>query len=47
MSNEISVALAQINVVVGAIESNADRIIELFNGDWDGDVLRSYQDCIY
>ena len=28
MSNEISVALAQINVVVGAIESNADRIIE-------------------
>jgi len=28
MSNKISVALAQINVVVGAIEHNVDRIIE-------------------
>ena len=28
MSREINIALAQINVVVGAVESNVDRIIE-------------------
>ena len=28
MSDEINIALAQINVVVGAVEANVDRIIE-------------------
>jgi len=28
MSSEINIALAQINVVVGAVENNVDRIIE-------------------
>ncbi|PHR94451.1 MAG: glutamate--cysteine ligase [Robiginitomaculum sp.] len=28
-------------------KSNADILIEKYNGEWDGDILRAYQDCIY
>ena len=28
-------------------KSNSDRLIEKFNGDWNGDILRAYEDCRY
>ena len=28
-------------------KSNADRLIEKFQSDWDGDIMRAYEDCIY
>jgi len=28
-------------------KTNADRLIEKFNGDWGGNILRAYQDCRY
>lgn len=28
-------------------QSNADRLIDLFNGSWDGDITRTYKECIF
>lgn len=28
-------------------QSNADRLIDLFNGAWDGDITRTYKECIF
>ncbi len=28
-------------------ESNADRLIRQFKGAWDGDITRTYKECIY
>jgi len=28
-------------------KANADRLIDKFNGEWDGDILRAYEDCRY
>ncbi len=28
-------------------KSNADKLIEKFNGEWNGDVMRAYEDCTY
>ncbi|WP_371397710.1 glutamate--cysteine ligase [Fretibacter rubidus] len=28
-------------------KSNADRLIDSYNGAWDGDITRAYTDCIY
>ena len=28
-------------------KTNADRLIEKFNGEWNGDILRAYEDCRY
>ena len=28
-------------------KNNADVLIEKFNGEWNGDITRAYQDCIY
>lgn len=28
-------------------QSNADRLIALFEGEWDGDISRTYSECVY
>ncbi|MGJ8563426.1 MAG: glutamate--cysteine ligase [Alphaproteobacteria bacterium] len=28
-------------------KTNADRLIDLYNGDWNGDIMQAYTDCIY
>ena len=28
-------------------QSNADKLIEKFNGEWGGDIMRAYKDCMY
>ncbi len=28
-------------------KSNADKLIDKFNGEWNGDVMRAYEDCMY
>lgn len=28
-------------------QSNADRLIDLFNRSWDGDITRTYKECIF
>ena len=42
-----TIFLQDLDRMVTEGQSNADRLIELFNGDWGGDVKRSYQDCVY
>ena len=42
-----TIFLQDLDRMVAEGQSNADRLIELFNGDWGGDVKRSYQDCVY
>lgn len=28
-------------------KTNADRLIDLYNGDWNGDIMQAYTDCVY
>jgi len=28
-------------------KANAGRLIDKFNGEWNGDILRAYNDCRY
>ena len=28
-------------------ENNADRLIRLYKGAWDGDITRTYKECIF
>ena len=42
-----TVFLQELDEFVRSGKSNADRLIDKFNGDWNGDILRVYQDCRY
>ena len=42
-----TVFLQDLDRMVSEGKNNADRLIDLFNGDWNGDVKRAYTDCIY
>lgn len=42
-----TVFLQDLDAKVAAKKSNADLLIEKFNGEWDGDVMRAYTECIY
>jgi len=42
-----TIFLQDLDRMVAEGQSNADRLIALFNGDWEKDVKRSYQDCVY
>ncbi len=42
-----TVFLQDLDTMVSAGTSNADRLIAKFNTDWDGDISQTYQDCIY
>ena len=42
-----TIFLQDLDRMVAEGQSNADRLIKLFNGDWGGDIKRSYQDCVY
>ncbi len=42
-----SVFLQELDQFARTGKSNADLLIEKFKGEWNGDILRAYQDCIY
>jgi len=42
-----TIFLQDLDAKVTARKSNADLLIAAFNGDWKGDVMRAYTDCIY
>ena len=42
-----TVFLQELDEFVRSGKSNADRLIDKFNGEWGGDILRVYQDCRY
>ncbi|WP_418152183.1 glutamate--cysteine ligase [Litorimonas sp. RW-G-Af-16] len=42
-----TVFLQDLDRMVADGQSNADRLIAKFKGEWGGDVMRAYTDCIY
>ena len=42
-----TVFLQDLDAMVAAKRSNADRLITKFNREWAGDVMRAYTECIY
>ena len=42
-----TVFLQELDEFVRSGKNNADRLIEKFNGDWNGDILQAYKDCRY
>lgn len=42
-----TVFLQDLDAKVAAKKSNADVLIDKFKGEWDGDVMRAYTECIY
>lgn len=42
-----TVFLQALDHMVSTGQSNADRLIEKFKGEWNGDISRCYTDCIY
>jgi len=42
-----TVFLQELDDFVRTGQSNADRLIEKFQGEWGGDILRAYEDCRY
>jgi glutamate--cysteine ligase len=42
-----TVFLQELDEFVKSGKSNADLLIEKFNGEWGGDILRAYEDCRY
>ncbi|WP_427454710.1 glutamate--cysteine ligase [Litorimonas sp. WD9-15] len=42
-----TVFLQDLDAMVAAGQSNADRLITKFNREWAGDVMRAYSECIY
>ena len=42
-----TVFLQELDDFIKTGKSNADRLIEKFTGEWDGDILRAYEDCRY
>lgn len=42
-----TVFLQDLDAMVAAKQSNADRLITKFNREWAGDIMRAYTECIY
>jgi len=42
-----TVFLQELDRMALTAESNADRLIGLFKGEWDGDIIRTYKECIF
>jgi len=42
-----SVFLQELDSYVRSGRTNADRLLDLYNGGWDGDILQVYNDCRY
>lgn len=42
-----TVFLQDLDAKVAAKKSNSDVLIDKFKGEWDGDVMRAYTECIY
>jgi glutamate--cysteine ligase len=42
-----TVFLQELDRIAEKGQSNADRLIDLFNGAWDGDITRTYKECIF
>ena len=42
-----SVFLQELDEFVRTGKTNADILIDKFNSEWDGDVMRAYEDCVY
>jgi glutamate--cysteine ligase len=42
-----TVFLQELDRIAETGQSNADRLIDLFNGAWDGDITRTYKECIF
>ncbi len=42
-----TVFLQELDEFARSGKTNADRLIEKFNGEWNGDILRAYEDCRY
>jgi len=42
-----SVFLQELDDFARSGHSNADRLINLYKGAWDGDIMRAYEDCVY
>ncbi len=39
--------LTDLDDMVKTGKSNADKLLQLYRGAWEGDITRAYQDCIY
>jgi len=42
-----TVFLAELDDIAKTGNSNADKLLNLYKGTWDGDIKRTYQDCVY
>jgi glutamate--cysteine ligase len=42
-----TVFLAELDDMAKTGKSNADKLLQLYKGVWQGDITRAYQDCIY
>ena len=42
-----TVFLQELDAMVETGETNADRLIDLYRGEWDGDIDRVYTECVY
>jgi len=42
-----TVFLQELDDFVRTGQSNADRLIEKYQGEWGGDILKAYEDCRY
>ncbi len=42
-----SIYLQELDEFVRTGKTNADILIDKFHNEWDGDVLKSYEDCVY
>ena len=42
-----SVYLQELDSFVRTGKTNADRLLDLYKGEWNGDILRVYEDCRY
>ena len=42
-----TVFLQELDGFAASGHSNADRLISMYNGGWDGDILQAYNDCVY
>lgn len=42
-----TIFLADLDDMAKTGKSNADKLLQLYRGAWDGDIKRAYQDCIY
>ncbi len=42
-----TVFLAELDDMAKSGKNNADKLLELYHGDWGGDIIRAYEDCVY